>query len=150
MTAIRRAGAADAGRLAPLYADFFAEDGIPLPPDLAANLAAMIADPRAAVWCLDAPEDAAPPIGFASATLSRGAEFGLSAEIEDLYVVPAHRGHGHARALFETALDWCRALGAAEIAVVVTDIAEADQGLAAFYARFGFRDAGRRILLAKG
>ena len=55
-TGLRRATAADAAALLPLYLDFFREDAIPTPArDVAANLAVM----------LEAP---APPIGWSRKT----------------------------------------------------------------------------------
>lgn len=146
MTAIRRAAPSDAATLLPLYAAFFAEDGVAFDAlRHAETLAAMLADDRAALWVAG---DDGTARGLVSATLSRGVEFGLSAEIEDLYVVPPLRGRGLARRLFETALAWAEARGAVEIGLVVTPEAEADQGLTRFYRRFGFEDS-RRILMLR-
>lgn len=142
MRTIRPAWPEDAPALEPLFRAFFAEDRIPVSPDLAANLKAMLADDRAQIWVLEIGGEAC---GLASAALTRGVEFGLSAEIEDLYVAPAHRGGGHARALIETAIAWCEAQGAREIGLVIAPEAEAEQGLSRFYARFGFADSGRRV-----
>lgn len=143
-SAIRTATPGDLETLATLYAAFFAEDAIAVPPALRDNLAAMLADPDALV-ALAGPAEA--PLGLVSATLTRGAEFGLSAELEDLYVVPAMRGRGLARRLIGHAVAWCEGRGARVLSLVVTPEAEADQGLVAFYARFGFADSGRRLLI---
>ena len=142
MTLVRPARADDAPALEPLFRAFFAEDRIPVSPDLAMNLLAMLADDRARIWVLEVDGAAQ---GLASAALTRGVEFGLSAEIEDLYVTPAHRGQGHARALIEAAIAWCEARGAREIGLVIAPEAEAAQGLSRFYGRFGFTDSGRRV-----
>lgn len=141
---IRAATPDDAASLAPLYAAFFTEDAVPVPPDLTANLAAMLADPDAMVAILG---PSATPLGLVSASLTRGAEFGLSAEIEDLYVVPEARGQGHARRLLEHAISWCEGRGARVLSLVITPEAEADQGLSALYTRFGFRDSGRLLMI---
>ena len=143
---LRAAQEADADSLAALYAEFFAEDAIEADPAaLAANIRQMIGDPRACLWVA---EEAGTLVGLASASLTFGVEFGCAAEIEDLYVAPAARGRGHARRLFEAALAWSEAQGAAEILLVITPEAEAAQSLTALYGKFGFRDS-RRILMYK-
>lgn len=141
----RAAGREDLSELAALYRAFFAEDAIALPAGLEENIAAMLDDPRAAIWLLKA--GGGPALGFSSATLTRGAEFGLSAEVEDLYILPAARGQGHSKRLLAAALAWCRARGAKVASVVVTPEAEAEQGLSRFYTAQGFADTGRRIYL---
>ena len=142
MISVRPARTEDAAALEPMFRAFFAEDRIPISPDLTANLLAMLTDDRARIWVLEV--DGAPR-GLASAALTRGVEFGLSAEIEDLYVAPAHRGQGHARTLIETAKAWCAAEGAREIGLVIAPEAEAEQGLSRFYGKLGFIDSGRRV-----
>ncbi|MEL6979285.1 MAG: GNAT family N-acetyltransferase [Pseudomonadota bacterium] len=142
---IRRASAEDVDALAPLYAAFFAEDGISVPlSSIRSNLAVMLGDPRACVLiAADADERL---IGLSSASLSYGVEFGCSAELEDLYVVPARRGEGVARRLFEAARDWAAAAGARELGLVITAQAEAEQGLTSLYQRLGFARTGRILM----
>ncbi|MEL6218586.1 MAG: GNAT family N-acetyltransferase [Pseudomonadota bacterium] len=142
MSELRAATAADLPALVALYAAFFREDAVPVPAALQANLAAMLDDQDAMIALLGDP-----PHGLVSATLTRGAEFGLSAEIEDLYVVPSARGTGLARRLMTHALDWCDRRGARAVSLVVTPEAEAEQELTAFYTRFGFIDSRRRLLI---
>ncbi|MEO1291997.1 MAG: GNAT family N-acetyltransferase [Pseudomonadota bacterium] len=145
---LRRAINEDAALIAPLYADFFAEDGIETPDrEIEENLAAMLADPRAAVFVAEA---SGRPVGLVSATTSIGVEFGLSAEIEDLFMLPAYRGHGIARQLFEQAMAWCMAEGAREIVLVITPLAEQAQGLTQLYEKFGFRRSGRIMMYRSG
>lgn len=145
---VRRATAKDVPELADLYAHFYAEDAIAVSADdIRKNLAAMLQDDRAAVWLA---EDAGRIIGFSSATLTLGVEFGWSSEIEDLYIHPDHRGRGLARRLFQTAVDWAEENGAAEIILMVTPEAEADQGLIAFYEKMGFTRSGRVVMYRSG
>jgi predicted N-acetyltransferase YhbS len=74
-----------------------------------------------------------------------GIEFGWAAEIGDLYVMPAARGRGLARALVEACEGLARGQGATNLQVTLTGHGET-AGLRAFYARLGFADDGRRIL----
>src|SRR3712207_2994266 len=59
-------------------------------------------------------------VGVATVTTSRGLEFGLSAELEDLYVLPETRGLGVGRTLIATVNSWCRQQGCSVVAVIVT------------------------------
>lgn len=137
MSRIRRADPTDRDLLAPHFEAFFREDAIAFEPTvLRANLAAMLSDDRAAIWIAITDDDVV--MGFASATLTRGVEMGLIAEIEDLYVLPGFRRQGLARQLLEAAIAWAEAQGAQEQFVVITPEAEAEQGLTRFYARYGF------------
>lgn len=146
MIAIRRAGPVDLEILSPLYEAFFLEDAIAVArDDLRGNLAAMLADARAAIWI--ALGEGGSPAGLSSATLTRGAEMGLTAEIEDLYVVPGFRGQGLSRRLLETALAWAEAQGAREQFLVITPEAEAEQALTKLYARYGFRLSDRLAMI---
>lgn len=132
---------ADLDRLAPLVAAFFKEEGIDTAPTAQReNLAAMIQDPTAMVRVIEIEGQLA---GFMTATTSHGIEFGLSAEIEDLYLKPAFRGQGLARPLMEEAIAWCQKQGAQKILVVVTGEGESKLGLSAFYKHFGFKPDDR-------
>lgn len=145
---IRRATPEDASALTRSYIDFYAEDAIDVPADaICRNLLAMLADDRAAIWVA---EEAGAFIGFSSATLTLGAEFGWASEIEDLYIHPDHRGKGLARRLFQKAVDWAEENGATEILLVVTPEAEADQGLTAFYEKLGFAKSDRIVMYKSG
>ncbi len=138
---IRPAGPDHLATLLALDRAVFAEDAIPIPDALAENLGAMRADPDALIVRLgDGPQ----PLGHASATLTRGAEFGLAAELEDLSVVPEARGRGYAARRLSAAVAWAESRGARVISLVNTP--EAEQGLAAFSARFGVAPSGRALL----
>ncbi len=134
----------DAESLLPLIAAFFLEEGIETSLDAQRrNLLTMMAAPDSRILLAQA---GSRPIAFATATLTRGIEFGLAAEIEDLYVVPEARGCGLARRLMDQLIDWCERQGAQEIIVVITPEGMEAIDLPAFYRRFGFRDSGRKLL----
>ncbi len=134
----------DAEDLLPLIAAFFREEGIETPSDAQRrNLSTMMAAPDSRILLAQA---GGRPVAFATATLTRGIEFGLAAEIEDLYVVPEARGHGLARRLMDELIAWCERQGTQEIIVVVTPEGMEAIDLPAFYRRFGFRDSGRKLL----
>jgi ribosomal protein S18 acetylase RimI-like enzyme len=138
---IRCAIEEDIEALVCLYLAFFREDGISTAHEvLERNLRLMIGDPRASVFVA---EEGKEIVGLASATVTLGVEFGLAAEIEDLYVQPEWRGHGLARRLMDVVLQWSCEKGAKEIILVITPGAEAEQRLTAFYQRFGFMNSGR-------
>jgi len=142
--ALRIAGPEDAGRLAPLYAAFYVEDGmVPPAAGFEANLRRMLGDPRAGLIVAEADGRI---LGFASITLGFGIEFGWSAELEDLFVRPEDRGRGLARRLVEEAARLARSRGATEIWLVITPEGEATHGLSAFYARRGFAATGRILM----
>jgi GNAT superfamily N-acetyltransferase len=130
--------------VASLVARFFAEEGFATP------AAAVRARARP---FLESPANAAVlalrgggPVGIATLTTAFGFETGRYGEIEDLYVVPEHRGRGVARALLDAVVAEARSIGCHDVEIVVTPGAERSRGLTAFYERLGWRDTGRRIL----
>ena len=84
--------------------------------------------------------------GVATATWSAGVEYTRSAELGDLYVVPAARGRGIAAALIEAVTDWSRAQGCRALLVTVAPDGELSHGLTGFYVRRGFTDEYRKLL----
>lgn len=144
---IIRAGLHDVQGLVPLYERFFAEDAIEVAhTDIADNLKQMLADKRAAVFIATTGGQV---LGLASASLTCGVEFGWAAEIEDLFVLPEHRGQGLARQLIDAALRWADEWGARQIILIITPEAEEAQSLTALYAKFGFVRSDR-ILMYRG
>lgn len=141
---INTAEVGDVDQLLPLITAFFREEGIETPPEAQRrNLLAMMAAPDSHILLAKVDDQ---PVAFATATLTRGIEFGLAAEIEDLYVDPEARGGGIARRLMGELLDWCESQGAQEIIVVITSEGMEAIDLPAFYRRFGFHDSGRKLL----
>ncbi|MBE9637330.1 GNAT family N-acetyltransferase [Salipiger mangrovisoli] len=144
---IRPAKPSDLAALRALYTAFFREDGIATPPPaIAGNLSVMLGDPRACIFVADTGSELA---GMSSGSLTFGVEFGWSAELEDLYVSPGHRGLGWSRLLVAAVLDWAHDRGARETVLVITPQAEQDQALTRFYRKFGFQ-ASRRITMYRG
>ncbi len=62
--------------------------------------------------------------------------------LEGIYVVPAHRRHGIARALVESAAEWGRARGARELA---SDALLDNLASHAFHGGIGFEETGRVV-----
>ena len=138
---VRPATSADQDSLIGLYADFFAEDGIDVPRGrIAANLAKMLADPRAMILVADGADGI---VGLASASTTYGVEFGCAAEFEDLYVIPTCRGQGLSHALVDAMIVWADSQNAEVMALVITAQAERDQTLTRFYSRHGFEVTDR-------
>ena len=142
---IRAVGSADFGQACTILVRFFAEEGFSTPAGtIAANLRAMIEDPfswAAMAWVGDE------PVGIATISTNRGVEFGLQGEIGDLYVVPAARGRGIARALVDASLAWCRERGCASVQVVITPEGQSAHDLLGFYNRLSFAPTGRTLVL---
>ena len=110
------------------------------PAAIAANLAAMLGD--AGCWAALAVRGSE-VLGVATVSSMRDIEHGRVGEIGDLYVLPAARGHGVARALVEAAAAWSRRIGCSALLVTITAEGEREHGLVGFYDRLGFAIAGR-------
>ncbi|MCA3560276.1 MAG: GNAT family N-acetyltransferase [Aestuariivirga sp.] len=122
---------------------FFREEGFDTPDGtIAANLRAMLTMDRCAVLLA---EDQGEAVGVATVSMDFGIEYGWSAELGDLYVLPSHRGRGLSRALMIAAEDWLRGMGAVGYQVSVTPHG-ADADLRRFYLAHGFADEGRALL----
>ncbi len=123
---------------------FFSEEGFATPPDqIRANLRAMLGDPHHAVFLAYRDEQA---LGVATVMRALSIEYSHYAEIEDLYVLPEHRGQGVARALVAACLAWCRTQACSLVLLTLTPEGEAAHGLTWFYQRLGFHDTGRSIM----
>ena len=143
---LRRATTADAGVAQPLIERFFAEEGFHAPPGgVRRQLLGLLSDDECAVFLAWQGDEA---VGVATVTTTSGIELGLSAEMEDLYVVPAARGLGVGAALVEMVKDWCRSRGCSLVSVVVTPEGQAAHDLVGYYRRRGFVETGRTILFA--
>jgi GNAT superfamily N-acetyltransferase len=141
---IRRLGVRDDPRAATMLLQrFFREEAFTTPGEtIAANLRTMLALDRCAVLLAEDAEDA---VGVATVSMDFGIEYGWSAELGDLYVVPQHRGRGVSRALVAAAEGWLRGMGAAGYQVTVTPHG-ADADLRRFYLQLGFAAEGRELL----
>lgn len=144
MTQIEQATVADLEAALPLLARFFAEEGFRAPPDqIRGQLRHLLSDARSAVFLA---WHHGKPIGVATVTTTQGIELGLSAELEDLYVLPEERGSEVGRALIQAVADWCRARGCSLVSVVVTPEGQAAHDLIGYYRVRGFEETGRTLL----
>jgi aminoglycoside 6'-N-acetyltransferase I len=123
---------------------FFREEGFDTPAEaMRSSLHAMLSNPNNAVFVAQQDGKA---VGVATVTTSVGIEYGRSAELEDLYVLPEARGSGIAGALIETVCRWCHEEGVTAVLVTVTQEGETNHKLLDYYQRRGFTNTGRLIL----
>jgi aminoglycoside 6'-N-acetyltransferase I len=135
----------------PLVERFFAEEGFQAPPgQIAVQLAALLDDEESAVFLAWRDDRAGEPnvVGVATVTTTSGIELGLSAELEDLYVLPEARGLGAGAALIEAVKGWCRSRGCSLVSVVVTPEGQAAHDLFSYYRARGFEETGRTLMFA--
>ena len=126
---------------------FFREEGFDTPDDaIAANARKMTGIEACGLFVA---EDRDAAIGVATVSLEFGIEYGWSAEMGDLYVVPEWRDRGLARAIVAEIEAFLRARGARGYQVTVTPYASQQHDLAKFYTRLGFDNEGRLILYKK-
>ncbi len=145
---IRKLGPADniAGAIL-LLQRFFREEGF----DTADAVIAANARKMAGIeTCgLFAAEDGGWTIGVATVSLEFGVEYGWSAEMGELYIVPEWRGRGLAREMAGEIEAFLKERGARGYQVTVTPYASEQHDLANFYPRLGFANEGRLILYKK-
>jgi aminoglycoside 6'-N-acetyltransferase I len=124
---------------------FYIEDGFTTPvSQLGENLLVLLdsESARVAVACGEDDEI----VGFAITTLSFGLEYGLLAELEDLFVLPAHRRTGIGSALIDDSADWASSRGCRALELVVAPNGTNVDHLFNYYAHQGFTSEGRQIL----
>lgn len=143
-TAIRKAGPADYDAMLPLFVAFYREEGFgDAVAGLAANLRQILERADTAAFIA---EDDGEAVGAAALSTSFGLEVGFYCELEDLYVLPARRGEGVARALIDEVCAWAEAAGCHDVEIVVTEHGREAAGLVPFYERLGFENSGRLIM----
>jgi aminoglycoside 6'-N-acetyltransferase I len=141
---LRPADVADLPELVRLTRAFYDEDGFTTADaDLRPRFALLLAAPDAHVAVL---AGATGLVGFALTTTRLILESGTVAELQDLYVDPAHRRQGLAAALIDDAEGWARSQGASLLEVVVAPNGRDVSHLHRYYGERGFLDEGRRIL----
>ena len=142
---LRAAGLDDLTELMRLAREFYDEDGFTTrDAELDHNFRALLADRSNARICLAL--DSGSGIGFALTTRRVVLESGLVAELQDLYVMPAHRRHGVAARLINDAISWAKAQQASSLEVVVAPNGRDVSHLLSYYSAKGFVDEGRRLL----
>ena len=123
---------------------FFSEEGFTTPAEeMRSSLSTMLTSTSSALFLARRGEEAQ---GIATVTTSVGIDYGLAAEVEDLYVLPHARRSGVAGALIEAVCAWCREQGCTTILVTVTVEGEEAHGLKDFYQQRGFVNTERVIL----
>lgn len=126
---------------------FFREEGFDTPDDaIAANARKMTGIEACGLFVA---EDRDAAIGVATVSLEFGIEYGWSAEMGDLYVVPEWRGRGLSGAIVAEIEAFLKARGARGYQVTVTPYASEQHDLVKFYTRLGFDNEGRLILYKK-
>lgn len=141
---IRQADLASLEAALALLVRFFREEGFDAPQErMRESLRAVIQGPDSAVFLAWQDGQAT---GVATVTSTVGLEYGRSAELEDLYVLPAARGGGIAPGLIAAVCDWCRAAGCTTVQVIVTPEGQAAHNLVDYYQRRGFVHTGRVVL----
>jgi len=141
---VRKAGVDSLDAALHLLQRFSLEEGFhTAAEEMRSSLHTMITYPNSAVFLAWHGTEA---LGVATVTMSVGIEYGRSAEIEDLYVLPRARGRGVATELIEAVCAWCRQEGCTAVLVTVTPEGEARHDLIEFYGRRGFANTGRVIL----
>ncbi len=144
--AVERATSAEHAVALPLLERFFAEEGFATPREqIRDQLSALLADDTCAVFLAWLDQMA---VGVATVTTTHGLELGLSAELEDLYVLPEARCRGIGEMLINAVKAWCQDRGCLSVSVVVTPEGEAAHNLIDYYGARGFDETGRTILLA--
>ena len=135
---MRRAEAADAGAIGRLMHDFNSEfdEATPGPRVVAERVRALLAAGEITVLLGGAGPDGLAMLRFRPAVMTEG----LECYLQELYVIPARRGHGLGRALMETALDVARREGAVEMHLGTS---EDDVAARALYESLGFSNRER-------
>lgn len=142
---LRAARLDDLPELMRLAREFYDEDGFATSDaELDSNFRALLAAGTGARICLALRDGSA--IGFALTTSRVILESGIVAELQDLYVMSAHRRRGVAANLLDDAIGWAKAQHASLLEVVVAPNGRDVSHLFAYYAAHGFRDEGRQLL----
>jgi len=129
------------GKSLDAFAKFFSEDEYLLPThDLKANLESFLSSSGTLIAVMISQEEV---IGFVTVTIMPMIEWGVIAEIGDLWVAMPHRSQGNASRLVQFAEVWIAARGCRSLYVTLTKSGLADNGLDRFYAGLGFEDIGR-------
>lgn len=140
----RLTGADDLSAAIVLLQRFFAEEGFDTPPEaISANARRLASIETCGLFIAEFQNEA---VGVATISMEFGIEYGWSAEMGDLYVLPPWRGRGISRAIVGAVEDFLRSKEATCYQVTVTPYAREHHGLTAFYESLGFAPEGRLIL----
>jgi aminoglycoside 6'-N-acetyltransferase I len=141
---LRPASISDLADLVRLTRAFYDEDGFTTSSDdIRVRLERFLATSDARI---SVATDANVPYAFALTTIQLVLESGLVAELQDLFVDPAHRRSGTANALIEDAASWAQLKSASLLEVVVAPNGREIDHLIRYYTARHFTDQGRRLL----
>jgi ribosomal protein S18 acetylase RimI-like enzyme len=139
----RAAVTEDADALLDLVEAFYREEGYPFERSAARRtLIGLVRAPaRGWVWVI---ERRSKPVGYVVVTLGYSLEYrGTTALVDELYLVPEHRGRGlgsQALRLVE------RVCSSSRVRTVHLEVERSNAGADALYRRLGFADRGRSLL----
>ena len=135
---IRAARPTDLARVLHLASAFCIEDGFATRvSELRDNLVVLLHTGTARVGVASRQHDI---VGFAITTLGIGLEQGPVAELNDLFVEPAHRRTGVAAALIDDSADWVRSRGCCTLGLVIAPNRANVAHLFCYYAHQNFTD----------
>jgi GNAT superfamily N-acetyltransferase len=122
---------------------FFQEEGFDVPPDVIKANTHKMAQLDVCAILVAVADDI--QIGIATVSMDFGIEFGWSAEMGDLYVLPEWRGQGVSLRLVKAVEAFLTVQNAAGYQVTVTPYASEHHDLKKLYIRLGFEDEGRML-----
>jgi GNAT superfamily N-acetyltransferase len=141
---IRAAQPTDSAGVVTLATAFYREGGFTTPVfELHDNLTVLLRAETARVAVAGRRDEI---VGFAITTLGFGLEQGAVAELEDLFVEPAHRRTGAGRALIDDSAAWAQSHGCRTLELVIAPNGTNADHLFGYYSHHNFTDEGRRLL----
>jgi ribosomal protein S18 acetylase RimI-like enzyme len=141
--AITRAEPADCDPLVDLMATFYSEADYAFDEEIARGaLARLLGDPSlGAVWTFRDDETLA---GYLVVTFGFSLEFhGRCGIVDELFVLPEHRGQGLGAAALAVAEDFCRDAG---VAALRLEVEHENETALALYRKQGFREHPRHLM----
>lgn len=144
---IRQATPDDVPSLLPMVAEYWAFEGITgfKSPRVGSSLSRLLAEPRTGIGWIGLLDQV--PIGYLLAVYAFSLEhLGMTAEIDELYVLPGKRGRGVGRALVEAAeLEFVRA-GCTNVSL---QLSRGNAAARVFYHRHGYVERSAYELIDK-
>ena len=140
---MRLAAPDDCERILPLMERYYGEDGYPfVPAEARAALARFLADPSLGrTWVLVAGGEV---VGYTALTFGYSLEYrGRDAFVDELYLLPEHRGGGAGSRALALLEDACRELG---VRALHLEAERKKPRLLSFYERAGFAAHDRHLM----
>lgn len=143
MTSLRESTTADLDALVELQRRYYAEDGYPFAAASAREvLARFLGDPALGrLWLID---DGGAAFGYVALTFGYSFEFrGRDAFVDELYLLPEHRGRGHGGRALAFVKQAAPSLG---VRAIHLEVERDKPGAKALYRRVGFVDHERHLM----